>query len=194
MTTLHRRTIIKLFLPIIVILITCFIYLGVTMFKGNDSSEDMFVLTKATLIEFTYTNNTLQYNLTLNIRGPFHNYHDNVEALAMYQNVSFGFTTLPIPSIDMLSLTFNGQKMMSFDADQISDLNKEKSIGIYHITTKLCLKTNTTSSMTNQNPKPVVYCGLLLPLNSNNGTLPVAGLRISPCNFSYAVDDCSLHH
>ncbi|KAK7350504.1 hypothetical protein VNO77_09200 [Canavalia gladiata] len=184
----------------IILYLICFIFIIcplsflisaiVTGFKPNKYSE--FVVTNATLTQFTYTNNTLQYNLTLNIEGPLNTYRNNVKALAMYQNVSFGFTTLPIPCTNELTLMFNGQQMMSLGADQISELNKEKRIEVYHINIKLCLMRKRTSCKTKKKTKPVVYCDLHVPLSSNNGTPPVLQFRNSLCDLLYVNDNCSL--
>ncbi|KAK7350505.1 hypothetical protein VNO77_09202 [Canavalia gladiata] len=197
MAQLNHRTQTKLIDFLLLFLLIIAVIIGIICFRmyffqPDKTSENEFVVTKATLSQFTYTNNNLQYNIAFNIKGPFHTYGNNVEALAMYHNVSFASTKLPIPSIDELSITFNGQQGMSFGGDQTSELNRDKSINIYHITMKVCFMANTASSNTN-GKKPIFYCDMHVPLNSNNGTSSSAIFPATLCDLHYGDEGCSLH-
>ncbi|KAK7345244.1 hypothetical protein VNO77_15838 [Canavalia gladiata] len=130
--------------------------------------EVNFHVTNATLTQFNYSNDTLYYDLALNVevRNPnkkISMYYNYIEALALYQDV------IPL------------------NKDQISEMyNNEKRYGIYHIDVKLNLKVKFNLGWyKTKNLKFKVACNLQVPLQSYNGTSPAAGFHATRCNWDY---------
>ncbi|TKY66032.1 YLS9 protein [Spatholobus suberectus] len=65
-------------------------------------------------------------------------YHNNIEVLALYQNVQFRSQTLgPFfqhpKNTTMLGLVFKGQCVVHLGVDRVLDLDKEKGLGdLFH--------------------------------------------------------------
>ncbi|KAK7380623.1 hypothetical protein VNO78_33138 [Psophocarpus tetragonolobus] len=139
-----------------------------------------FYITNASLIEFAYTNNTLNYNFVLNIKvtNPNHLvaiYHSHVEALALYHDVEFSSQILGTFFQDhhkttVLNPVFKG--VMPLSEDQISKMKFESS-SIYPVGVKLYMKNRYKVGSININPemKLKVHCDLLVPLASYNEIL-----------------------
>ncbi|TKY53149.1 YLS9 protein [Spatholobus suberectus] len=154
-----------------------------------------FRVTDAALAQFAYgNNNTLRYDLALNvsIRNPNRRvgiYYDDVEALALYQDVRFGSQTLgPFfqhhKNTTVLSPVFKGQHVVPLGADQVSELDKEKGSGVYSIDVKLLMTVRFKFVLFKTgNVKPKIQCELHVPLKSPNGTDAV--FQATQCDWDY---------
>ncbi|XP_061351102.1 NDR1/HIN1-like protein 10 [Gastrolobium bilobum] len=145
-----------------------------------------FYVTEAELTQFDYTNNTLHYNLVLNftVRNPNEKlsiYYDKVEALAFYEGSRFASPDVITDmnsfgqckkSTDTISAVFAGQQMLLLDNDQVSDFNKDKSVGIYNIYVKLYFRIRfRVGDFITRTMKPKVKCDLKVPFINSNTTL-----------------------
>ncbi|XP_027367123.1 NDR1/HIN1-like protein 3 [Abrus precatorius] len=157
-----------------------------------------FHVSDATLTQFSYNNNTLRHNLALNvtIRNPNRRlgiYYDNIEALALYQDVRFGSQTLgPFfqhhKNTSVLSPVFKGQRVMPLTEDQVSELNKEKGSGVYSIDVKLNMMVRFKLGLFKSGKvKPNIRCELQVPLESHNGTSSGGGFQFqdTACDWDY---------
>ncbi|RDX81192.1 NDR1/HIN1-like protein 10, partial [Mucuna pruriens] len=132
-------------------------------------------VTDATLTEFNYTGNTLNYNLALNItvRNPNKRlgiYYDYIEARALFQDVRFD-SQFPSPfyqghkTTNVLSPVFQGQQVLALNADQTTELNKENTTGVYEIDVKMYLRVRFKLGVfKSRRLKPKVSCDLRVPL------------------------------
>lgn len=138
-----------------------------------------FHATNASLTEFTLDNNTLHYNLALNltIRNPNKHisiFYDRIEARAFYEGERFASAELtPFyqghKSTDSLTAEFKGQNQVLLEKEEISNYNKEKNSGIYEIEVKLYLQIRLKFEFVkSKQMKPEIECDLEIPLN--NGT------------------------
>ncbi|XP_061359454.1 NDR1/HIN1-like protein 3 [Gastrolobium bilobum] len=156
-----------------------------------------FYVTDATLTQFNFTNNnTLHYNLALNItiRNPNKRvgiYYDYIEARALYQDVRFDSQTLGTffqhhKNTSVLNTAFKGQQVMILGTDQTSELNKDKSSGVYHIDVMLFLNVRFKMGLFKSGKvKPKIRCDLQVPLKSHNGTSPAGGFQTTECGWEY---------
>lgn len=140
-----------------------------------------FHVTNATLTQFNYNNNTLNYNLSLNVTIRNSNrrvgiYYDRIETLALYKDVRFGSQSLgPFfqhhKNTTVISPVFKGQHVMPLSADQVSELDKEKNSGVYSIDVKLLMTVRFKFVFFKSgNVKPWIRCALHVPMKSRNGT------------------------
>ncbi|KAK7345246.1 hypothetical protein VNO77_15840 [Canavalia gladiata] len=156
-----------------------------------------FHVTDATLAQFSYTNNTLYYDLTLivEVRNPNTNiriHYNYMEEVALYQNLKLcslilGTYIQPHKNTAVLTPVFKGQQVMSLNKDHILETyNDEKRSGIYHIDFKLYLKVKFDLGVyKTKNMKSTVTCNLQLPLQSYNGTSTAGRFQLTRCNFDY---------
>lgn len=153
-----------------------------------------FHVTNATLTQFSYTNNTLHYNLALNvsIRNPNRRvgiYYDHIETLALYQDVRFGSQTLePFfqhhKNTTVISTVLKGQQVMPLAAKQVSELDKEEDLGVYGIVVKVFMTVRFKFVLFKTgNVKPKIRCALHVPLKSRNGT--DSAFQITECDWEY---------
>lgn len=138
-------------------------------------------VTDATLTQFNYTGDgMLHYNMALNItvRNPNKRlgiYYDYIEARALYQDARFHSDFLdPFyqghKNTSELNPVFKGQQAIALGADQTSELNKEKTSGVYDIDVKLYLKVRFKLGVfKTKTLKPKVHCDLRVPLASSGG-------------------------
>ncbi|KAG8374037.1 hypothetical protein BUALT_Bualt11G0089300 [Buddleja alternifolia] len=135
-----------------------------------------FYATDASLTEFDLKDNTLQYNLALNltIRNPNRRigiYYDKIEANAIYQGERFATTQLqPFfqhhKSTNSLSPEFKGQNLVTLRNKQLSHYNDDKGSGVYAIDVKLYLRLRLKFlSFKLARLKPKINCDLRIPLN-----------------------------
>lgn len=112
-----------------------------------------FNVNEAKLTQFNYTNNdnTLHYNLVLNFtaRNPnkkLNIYYDGIEGNAFYEGTRFATTDVITwlnsfrqytKSTDRMSGVFSGKRVIVFDDDQVSDFERDKRDGVFHIYVKL---------------------------------------------------------
>ncbi|KAK7284797.1 hypothetical protein RJT34_19550 [Clitoria ternatea] len=151
-------------------------------------------VTDATLTQFNYTGNTLNYDMVLNItvRNPNKRlgiYYDRIEARAMFQGARF-HSEFPGPfyqghkTTNLLNPVFKGQQVLSLNDDQTSEFNKEKSTGVYEIDVKLYLRVRFKLGVfKTKTLKPKVTCDLHIPLNSGNGASPPATFETTKCDW-----------
>ncbi|BAT85918.1 hypothetical protein LR48_Vigan03g247900 [Vigna angularis] len=137
-----------------------------------------FHVTDATLTEFNYTNNTLHYDLALNItvRNPNKRlgiYYDFIEANALFHDARFN-TQYPDPfyqghkTTHVLNPVFKGDKVLVLDADQSSELKKENSTGLYEIDVKMYLRVRfKLGAFKTKTLKPKVSCDLRVPFKGS---------------------------
>ncbi|XP_061337973.1 NDR1/HIN1-like protein 10 [Gastrolobium bilobum] len=160
-------------------------------------NEVKFHVTDASLTQFNYTVDTLHYDLALEIsvRNPNKRigvYYDNFRVWALCQDARFDSEIVqPFyqghKTTNMLNPVFKGQQVIALGVDQISELNREKSLKVYEIDVKLYLwvryemgtfKTTSTASW--------VSCHLHVPLTSRDGNSPAAGgFETTKCNWDH---------
>lgn len=149
-------------------------------------------VTDASLTQFNYANNTLQYNLALNftVRNPNKRlgiYYDYIEARALYQDARFDSEFIdPFyqghKNTTFLSTEFKGQHVMTLDTDQSSELSKEKGSGVYGIDVKLYLRVRfKLGALKTKTLKPKVSCELHVPLTSAGGA--ASGFQTTKCDW-----------
>ncbi|XP_054785750.1 NDR1/HIN1-like protein 10 [Prosopis cineraria] len=160
-----------------------------------------FHVTDASLTQFNYTsNNTLFYNLSLNItaRNPNRRlglYYDKIRASASYQDAWFDSQTLtPFyqghKTTDFLNPVFVGQRFLLLDSTQASELSKDQSSGLYDIDVTLHLKIRfKLGALKTFKLKPKVKCDLsslpLTPTSTPDGGSSAGGFQIKRCDLDY---------
>nr|AFK37034.1 unknown [Lotus japonicus] len=153
-----------------------------------------FRVTEASLTEFTYTNNTLHYNLALNItvRNPNSRvglYYDSIETTAFYHDARFASQNLGNffqhkKNTTVLSPVFKGQQVVPFSEEQGKKLNEDQGSEIYRINVKLLLKVRFKLGLFKTGKvTPKVRCELHVPLKSRNGTVSGAGFQATGCEW-----------
>ncbi|XWS43351.1 hypothetical protein CRYUN_Cryun16bG0095500 [Craigia yunnanensis] len=142
-----------------------------------------FHVTDVSLTEFNLTtNNTLNYNLAVNmtVRNPNKRigiYYDRIEARAYYEDQRFATQTLtPFyqghKNTSFLNPVFSGQQFVSLGADETSVFNEERTSGIHSIDVKLYLRIRLKVSWVKTGRfTPKISCDLKVPLSSANGSL-----------------------
>ncbi|CAM8962688.1 unnamed protein product [Rhodiola kirilowii] len=137
-----------------------------------------FHVTDATLTEFTLSNNTLKYNLALNLTARNPNkrigvYYEKIEVRAYYEDQRFG--AVPLDSFyqghkntSVWSPVFQGQNLVVLSGSDLNNFNAEKLSGVYsidlrvHLRLKLKFGKLKTMTMT-----PKIECVLMVPLSGN---------------------------
>ncbi|XP_058740760.1 NDR1/HIN1-like protein 10 [Vicia villosa] len=152
-------------------------------------------VTQASLTQFNYTNNNLNYDLSLNmtIRNPNKRlgiYYDYIEARALYHDARVDSVFLdPFyqghKTTNTLNPTFKGSKVVVLNSDQSSDLSKEKDSKVYEIDVKIYLRIRfKLGVLKTRRIKPKVTCELRVPLNSDGGTTTVdGGFQTTKCDW-----------
>ncbi|XP_058786457.1 NDR1/HIN1-like protein 10 [Vicia villosa] len=156
-----------------------------------------FSVTDASLTQFSFTNNnTLNYNLTLNItiRNPNRMlgiYYDNIETDAFFQGVRFSSQTLGAffqhrKYTSFLKPVFNGRQLVPLRSDQISEFKKERKDGVYRIDVKVLLDVRFKLGLFKiGNVEPRVRCDLKVPMKTGNRTLLMNGFQATDCDWDY---------
>ncbi|CAL0310544.1 unnamed protein product [Lupinus luteus] len=169
---------------IIIVIIGIFIFIFWLIVHPN---KVKFHVTEATLTQFNYTNtNALYYNLSFNvtIRNPNKKlsiYYDCIETQPFYHDARFGsMTHEPFyqghKTTNELNAAFKGQRVIVLNADQVSELDKEKSSGVYDIEVKLYLRIRfKLGVLKTWKMKPIIDCDLKVPLAASNNGNSVAG-------------------
>ncbi|KAB1222555.1 Protein YLS9 [Morella rubra] len=166
-----------------------------------------FNVTDASLTQFNLdSNNTLQYNLALNItvRNPNKRigiYYDTIQANAYYEDQRFNTVTLtPFyqghKNTSVLTPAFDGQQLVLLGTSELSTFNSEKSNGIYSIDVKLNLRIRTKMGLIKIGHfKPKINCDLKVPLSSSGtstGSFETTKCVLRPNNLKFNVTDASL--
>lgn len=131
-----------------------------------------------TQFEFSTTNNTLYYNLALNmtIRNPNKRlgiYYDSIEARAFYEGKRFHSVNLERfyqgkKNTTNLHAVFQGQQLLLLDSGEISKYNEQRSSGTFDIEVKLYLRSRLKFGwVKSPKIKPKIECDLKIPLDSN---------------------------
>ncbi|KAJ8570613.1 hypothetical protein K7X08_037585 [Anisodus acutangulus] len=139
-----------------------------------------FYVTDATLTQFdlSTTNNTLYYDLALNmtIRNPNKRigiYYDSIEARAMYQGERFASQNLePFyqghKNTSTLSPVFKGQSLVLLGDREKSNYNNEKNSGVYEMEVKLYMRIRLKAGRIKTHKiKPKIECDFKVLLESN---------------------------
>ncbi|XP_004494915.1 NDR1/HIN1-like protein 10 [Cicer arietinum] len=144
-----------------------------------------FYVTESKLTQFDYTNNTLHYNMLLNFTAHNPNkklsiYYDKVVARAFYQGSRFANVDVITHmnsfrqdknKNDSMSGVFSGQKVLILDNDQVTELKKDKNVGVYDIYVKLYFRIRfRLGDSVSSKYKPKVKCHLAVPFSSSNAT------------------------
>ncbi|XP_027068765.2 NDR1/HIN1-like protein 3 [Coffea eugenioides] len=139
-------------------------------FYANDAELTQFDLSS--------TNNTLYYNLALNmtVRNPNKRigiYYDRIEASAFYQgqrlkNVELDSFYQPHKNTSSLHAVFQGQQLVTLGSDEASNYKDDKNSGSYNIDVELYMRIRLKFGWV-KSPKfkPKIKCDLEIPLNSN---------------------------
>lgn len=153
-----------------------------------------FHVTDATLTEFNLTTgNQLQYNLALNftIRNPNKRigiYYDRIEARPYFDDVRFDSQTLSTfyqghKNTTNLSAVFKGQQLVVLDAEQLSELDQQKTAGVYNIDVKLYLRIRLKfGAVKSWRLKPKIECDLKVPISADGTT---AGFETTKCSLDF---------
>ncbi|XP_041025980.1 NDR1/HIN1-like protein 10 [Juglans microcarpa x Juglans regia] len=179
-----------LFTLLIIVALAGFIFWLV--FRPN---EVKFHVTDASLTQFNFTtgDNTLHYNLALNVsvRNPNKRigiYYDRIEANAYYQGQRFDTETLtPFyqghKNTTVLSPVFEGQQLLTLGSGEVSKFDSENTDGTFGISLRLNLRIRAKLGWIKIGHfKPKIKCGLKVPLKSN-GTLSAAAFETTKCDF-----------
>ncbi|GAA0142588.1 hypothetical protein LIER_03451 [Lithospermum erythrorhizon] len=143
-----------------------------------------FYTTNATLTQFNFNtnNNTLYYNLALNvtIRNPNKRigiYYDAFELRGLYEGKRFGSTNVqPFyqghkNSTFLENVVLKGQSVLVLGDDGISEYNKDKDEEKYDVDLKIYLRLRFKVGLIKSSKfKPRINCGLKVPLTSGNRT------------------------
>ncbi|KAJ7976205.1 Late embryogenesis abundant protein [Quillaja saponaria] len=160
-----------------------------------------FYVTDAKLTQFDYstTNNTLYYNLGLNIsvRNPnkkLNFYHDQNEARAFYEGHRFSNYNVTTwrnsfrqydKSTSALKAEFKGQQLVFLNTNELEEFNKEKAAGVYNIDVKFYMRIRfRLGDFITGDFKPKVECGLEVPLSAN-GTSPATAFDSKRCRVDF---------
>ncbi|KAL3642752.1 hypothetical protein CASFOL_013567 [Castilleja foliolosa] len=139
-----------------------------------------FHASDASLTEFNLNNNTLRFNLALNltIRNPNRRigiYYDRIEARAFYQGQRFSTVDLQTfyqghKSTDYASAVFRGEHLVVLGNRELSNYNSDRSAGAFDIDVKLYLRIRLKFGFVkSMRVKPKIDCDLRVPLG--NGTV-----------------------
>ncbi|XP_018851217.1 NDR1/HIN1-like protein 10 [Juglans regia] len=155
-----------------------------------------FHVTDASLTQFNFTtnNNTLHYNLSLdiNVRNPNKKigiYYDRIEARAYFEDQRFSTVTLPPfyqghKNTTVLSPVFKGQQVVLLGAEGLSELNSDKSGGVFDVDVKLYLRIRfKLGKVKSWRMRPKIKCDLKVPLSSN-GKVAV-GFQTTKCDIDF---------
>ncbi|KAF5473490.1 hypothetical protein F2P56_010098 [Juglans regia] len=154
-----------------------------------------FHVTDASLTQFNFTaDNTLQYNLALNItvRNPNKKigvYYELISVRAHYEDQRFDSVNLtPFyqghKNTSVLSPVFVGQQLVLLGADELSKFNAEKNAGVYSIDVKLYLRIKfKVGKIKTWRFKPKVKCDLKVPLSSNGTS--ASGFETTKCDIDF---------
>ncbi|KAH6762125.1 hypothetical protein C2S52_019558 [Perilla frutescens var. hirtella] len=137
-----------------------------------------FHVTEATLTEFNISNNTVHYNLALNltIRNPNKRigiYYDKIDASAYYQGQRLKTVELPTfyqgkKNTSTLSAEFIGSQLVPLGNNEMSHYNEDHTSGTYGIDIKLNLRMRLKFAFVKSSKvKPKIDCDLKIPLSSN---------------------------
>ncbi|CAK8544138.1 unnamed protein product [Lathyrus sativus] len=160
-----------------------------------------FYVTKAELTQFDYSNDILHYNMVLNFTARNPNkklgiYYDKVEAQAFYEGARFANVDVIThmnsfrqdkKSSDPMSAVFSGQQLLMLHSDQVSEFNKDKSVGVYDIYVKLYFRIRfKLGDSISHNYKPKVKCDLNVSLSSrNNATFTFTRVLPTKCDVMF---------
>lgn len=139
-----------------------------------------FYVTDASLTQFDMasTNETLHYNLVLNmtVRNPNKHigiYYDQIEVQGLYADQTFGTTNVTgfyqgHKETDYLNPVFHGQNLMVLEKDDLSKFDLETEMESFSIDIKLYLKVRFKLFLF-KTPKfhPKIDCDLKIPLDSD---------------------------
>lgn len=154
-----------------------------------------FYASDASLTEFDLSNNTLRYNLEVNltIRNPNRRigiYYDQIEARAFYRGQRFATVQLtPFyqghKNTSDLTAEFKGQNVVMLGTKELSEYRDDKNSGRFAIDLKLYLRTRFKFAfMKLIRLKPKIGCDLKIPLSSN-GTAASGNYEFTTCHFAW---------
>ncbi|KAK7314667.1 hypothetical protein VNO77_33194 [Canavalia gladiata] len=165
-------------------------------------SSVKFHVTDATLTQFNLTtNNTLHYNLKVNItvRNPNNNvkvYYRAITAIAWYKDNDIGLVSLtPFDqghkNTTFLQAVFIGQSVIKLQAKQLDEYKEETSVGIYNdlaVDLDLTIRAKFGRFRSSHYNPPIVQCRRLkVPLISNAKTTPP--FSVTKCSTGYFFKD-----
>lgn len=165
------------------------------------TKEVEFKVTDASLTQFDFNtnNNTLNYNLALNITLRNSNkkvgiYYRRVEAIAFYKKKWFATVSLtPFyqghKNTTILRPVFEGQQVLWLKPRDVSSFNAENSSGVYIIDVKLSFKIRVRYGKfkTLRYKPPKIDCPLQVPLSSNGNS--TNGFKTTWCDNAYFFSD-----
>ncbi|GAU44221.1 hypothetical protein TSUD_399850 [Trifolium subterraneum] len=156
-----------------------------------------FSVKEAKLTEFNYNNNTLRYNLMLNFTAHNPNkkltiYYDKMEGRVSYEGTRFA-TMDDVNSFrqdtkktNRISGVFSGQRVVVFDHDQVSDIERDKKDGAFHFDVKLYfrIRFRLGDFIDEDDIKGNIKCGLDVPFvaSKNNGTKVMNAFEPTTCD------------
>ncbi|KAE8680631.1 Protein YLS9 [Hibiscus syriacus] len=163
------------------------------IFRPN---EVKFHVTDVRLNEFSLDNQTLRYDLAVNItvRNPNRRigiHYDRIEARAYYDDQRLQSVTLtPFyqghKNTSFLNPVFRGEQFVRLGSDEVADYNEERISGIYSIDVNLHLRIRfKVGRVRTSRFRPRIECDLKVPLNTANGTLAAAPFTTKRCDWDY---------
>ncbi|XP_041028954.1 NDR1/HIN1-like protein 10 [Juglans microcarpa x Juglans regia] len=181
-----------LFTVLVIVALAGFIFW--LIFRPN---EIKFRVTDASLTQFNFTanDNTLHYNLALNvsIRNPNKRigiYYDRIEANAYFGGQRFDTETVtPFyqghKNTTVISPVFKGQQLLTLGGSEVFNFDSEKADGVFGITVRLNLRIRPKLSWIKIGHfKPKIKCGLKVPLTSN-GKSPTGAFESTKCSLDF---------
>ncbi|XP_058087793.1 NDR1/HIN1-like protein 3 [Magnolia sinica] len=187
-----RTTLFNLIVAIIVVL-------GITtlvLWLVFRPSKMKVYVRSATLTEFDLiTNNTLHYNLTLDvvIRNPNKRigiYYDRLEAKAYYEGERFAYSPLPAfyqghKNTTNLRPVFVGDVPIRLENSDVVDFNREKGEGFFSIDVEIYARIRfKIGSVKTKRFKPDFECELKVPLTTN-GSSSAVGFIGTKCDVDF---------
>lgn len=154
-----------------------------------------FEVNEATLTEFNLSNNTLYYDLALNmtIRNPNKRlgiYYDKIEASPYYEDQRLTTITLtPFyqghKNTTVLEPAFTGQNMVLLSGSELTSYNSENASGVYSVNVKFSLRVRfKLGKIKTPKYKPKVDCDLTVPLSSGSSA-STAVFTPTKCDVDY---------
>ncbi|XP_004305344.1 PREDICTED: protein YLS9-like [Fragaria vesca subsp. vesca] len=168
--------------------------------------EPKFTITNATLTQFNFnsSNNTLDYNLTLNmtIRNPNKRvgiYYRRIQVIGDYRKKRFALVTLnTLPfyqghknTTELHQVVVQGSQPVKFGKREVSQFTEETASGIYSIKVQLALRIKARyGKFTSRNYQPYrkIDCKLNVPLSFNETSI-ASGFKATRCENVYFFTD-----
>ncbi|KAL6273477.1 hypothetical protein ACE6H2_024169 [Prunus campanulata] len=162
--------------------------------------EPEFTVSNASLTQFNFNNNTLYYNLALNITIQNPNkrvgiYYRHIQVIANYRKERFSMVNLTSPpfyqghknTTFLHDVIVEGQQLVEFGEHELSQFNSETAAGVYNIDVKLALwvRARYGKFKTADYGSSNIDCKLKVPLSFSE--TPATGFNTTKCGNVYVL-------